>query len=353
MGPFWEHRMRSPELSPVLKLVAAFAVKIIISDVSDRRGMPKKGLQPAETALSFNIPASITPSAPAYIDLAQCLSAVNRRLYSQGKDYYISRIVYSNAGGGSFGLVTLPDTWVTANAWVKAKALWHTMNKGVLKDNPSVQGKWADFKVFMDKDHYEDGTVSSTGTTINLLPVDASNTGVRTGEWYYGRYVEPQHDVVQATGVEKPADEYYCHMMGDDSGSAGAYNSVAIIKGYATTRARVQVAPDVPTGMQDNWMTALSDLGGQDPELANVLEDANDNPPYDIDDYVGGDSNFAGGSFQSLMTATVTNPVDKEVGFRVPLGLLKIINNSSSTGFVTLYLTPGHYKGVLASEVKQ
>lgn len=314
--------------------------------------MAKNRHQPAELALSFNLPASITPSAPAYIDLAQSLSFVNRRLYSQGKDYFISRIVYSNAGGGAFGLCTLPDTWVTANAWVKSKALWNTMNKGVLKDNPSIQGKWADYKVFFDSAHYGGG-VTSNGPDLNLMPVDAANNEVKKGEWYMGRFVEPQHDVVQATGVEKPADEYYAHMLGDDNGSAGAYNSVAIIKGYATTRARVQVAPDVPTGMQNNWMTALSDLGGQDPELANVLEDANDNPPYDIDDYVGGDSNFNGGSFQTLMTTTATLPVDKDIGFKVPLGLLKIINNSSSAGFVTIYLTPGKYKGVHCEDVKQ
>ena len=311
-----------------------------------------KKMQPAELALSFNL-AAASASNPTYIDLAQCLSAVNRRLYHQGKCYYISRVTYINVGGGTVGLATLPDNWVTSNAWVKARALWNTMNKGVLKDNPSVKGKWADFKVFMDKQHFEDGTVSSSGTTLNLLPVDAASVAIKANEWYYGRYVEPQHDVVQATGVEKPADEYYCHMMGADSGSAGSYASVGIIKGYETTRARVQVAPDVPTGMQDNWMTALSDLGGQDPELANVLEDANDNPPYDIDEYPGGVSNFNGGVFQSTMATNATLVQDKDLGFKVPLGLIKVVHNSSAAGALILHLTPGHYKGVMATEVKQ
>ena len=54
--------------------------------------MPRKGIQPAELAYNFILPAS-TGVATNYIDLAQCASAVNRRLYAQGKNYYVSRIV--------------------------------------------------------------------------------------------------------------------------------------------------------------------------------------------------------------------------------------------------------------------
>ena len=240
-------------------------------------------MQPAELAYTFTIPANSGAPATKYIDIAQVASAVNRRLYEQGKCYYVSRVTLVSGGATTVALATLPDNWVTANAWVKAKALFDQMNKGVLHDNPSVKGKWADFKVFMDKDHY-DGGATSAGPTLNLLPVSGS-TEVKPGEWYMGRYVSPQHDVNAGTGVELPADEFYCHMMGDDSGSSGSYGSVGIIKGYETTRARVQIAPDVPSGMQSNWMTELSDLGGQDPELANVIEDANYNPPYDLDEY--------------------------------------------------------------------
>lgn len=315
--------------------------------------MAKKKIQPAELAMSFNIPAA-TASNPTYIDLAQCLSAVNRRLYHQGKCYYVSRVTYINVGGGSLGLATLPDNWITSNAFVKSKALWNTMNKGVLKDNPSVKGKWADYKVFFDAAHYNGG-VTSAGPTLNLVPFDAASPGnsVSLGEWYMGRFVSPQHDVDPATGVELPADEYYAHMLGDDVGSAGSYASVGVIKGYAETRARVQVAPDVPAGMQTNWMTELSDLGGQDPELANVIEDANDNPPYDRDDYVGGDTNFNGGVFQSTLVTNTTLVQDKDLGFKVPLGLIKVIHNSQSAGGLIIHLTPGHYKGVMATEVKQ
>jgi len=313
--------------------------------------MAMKKMQPAEITLGFNL-AAATASSPMYIDLAQCLSAVNRRLYHQGKCYYISRVTYINSGGGTLGLATLPDNWITANAHVKAKALFDQMNKNVLQDNPSIRGKWADFKVFFDTAHYTGG-FTSAGPTLNILPVDAASNAVSAGEWYMSTFVSPQHDVDPATGVELAADEYKGHMLGDDSGSPGAYGSVGIIKGYAETRARVQIAPDVPAGMQTNWMTELTDLGGQDPELANVLEDANDNPPYDRDDYVGGDTNFNGGVFQSTLVTNATIVQDKDLGFKVPLGLIKVVHNSQSVGGLIIHLAPGNYKGVMATEVKQ
>ena len=306
-------------------------------------------MQPAELAYNFTIPASGGLSTN-YIDLAQCASAVNRRLYQQGKNYYVSRVVLASAGATNLALSTLPDNWVTPNAWVKAKSMWDTMNQGVLKDNPSVKGKWADFKVFFDEAHYAGGATSA-GPTLNLLPTSGA-VGVRTGEWYMSRFISPQHDVDPTSGVELAADEFNGHMMGDDNGSPGSYNSVGIIKGYATTRARVQIAPDVPAGMQTNWMTELSDLGGQDPELANVIEDANDNPPYDLDDYPGGDANFNGGVVQAAMATTTTLLLDKEIGFKVPLGLLKLQYTGAAASLL-IYLTPGNHKGLLCSDVRQ
>jgi hypothetical protein len=313
--------------------------------------MARKKMQPAEVVLNFSLAAG-TASDLKYIDLAQCESFVNRRLYPQGHNYYISRVTFINATGGSCSIATLPDTWVTANAWVKAKALWNTMNKGVLADNPSIKGKWADFKVFFDKVHY-DGGYTSAGPTLNILPIDMANAEIEPGEWYMSTYVSPQHDVNAGTGVELPADEYKAHMLGPDSGAAGSRGSAGIIAGYEATRARVQIAPDVPADMQTNWMTELSDLGGQDPELANVLEDANDNPPYDLDEYPGGATNFIGGVPQTALVTSTSLVVEKDIGFKVPLGLLKVMHVSQGTGNLIIHLTPGHHKGVMCTEVKQ
>ncbi len=314
--------------------------------------MAMKKMQPAEVAMTFIIPSGTDVK---YIDIGQCLSFVNRRLYEQGKCYYVSRVRYSNTTGGTIGLSTLPDTWVTSNAWVKAKALWNNMNKKVLKDNPSTQGKWADFKVFFDAAHRNGGT-NSAGPTLNLLPYDSSATKVEDGEWVMSEYVQPQHNVNAATGEVLAADEYTVHMLGPDVAGAGApdlIKSAGIIHGYADTRARVQAEPAVPGDMSTSWMTLLTDDGSQEPELAQLIEDQNDLPPYAETNYPGGDTNFIGGVSQALLATTATLVTDRDLGFKVPLGLIKVFPNSSGSANLTLYITPGHYKGVMSTEVKQ
>ncbi len=311
-------------------------------------------MQPAEVALTFKLDAG-TASNVKYIDIGQCLSFVNRRLYNQGYNYYVSRVTYLNGSGGGLNLLTLPDTWVTSNAWVKAKALWNNMNNKVLKDNPSTQGKWADFKVFFDAAHRNGGTASA-GPTLNLLPIDGSNTAVEDGEWVMSEYVQPQHNVNAATGEVLAADEYTAHMLGPDVAGAGApdlIKSAGIIHGYADTRARVQAEPAVPGDMSTSWMTLLTDDGSQEPELAQLIEDQNDLPPYAETNYPGGDTNFIGGVAQTIMVTTTSLAVDKDLGFKVPLGLIKVVHVSQGDGNLILHLTPGHHKGVMCSEVKQ
>lgn len=299
-----------------------------------------------------------------YIDLAQCLSKVNRKLYRQGRCYYISKIQWLSgsalAGGATsskLSLCTLPYNWVMRNAWVKSFNLWKTMQKKVLKDNPSVLGKWADYKVFFDAIHQQGG-FGANGPTLNLVPMDCATDVVDPGEWFMSTFVLPQHDVTPATGVVLPADEFKVHMLGPDVGGPlpTALQSGGIIKMYEDTRARVQIAPDVPADMSLNWGTQLTDDGSQEPELADLIEDSNDNPPYDLDEYPGGATNFFGGIIQTQMVCTVANQVDKDGGFPVPLGLIKVnrsLINDDNGGILILTLLPGEYQGVHATGVKQ
>jgi len=316
--------------------------------------MAKKELDPCELVYNF---AFKSESGTKYIDLAQCASYVNRRLYRQGKDYYVSRVSAVMGGGGAISLSTLPDSWVLANSFKKSYAIWRDMQKNVLKDNPSVEGKWADFKCFFDAAHYNGG-YTSAGPTLNILPNAAAGTEVLPGEWYMSTFVHPQHDVDPATGLELAADEFKIHVLGDDVTTGvptSPFESVAMIKGYQDTRARVQVAPDVPAAMSDSWMTSITDMGGQDPELAEVIEAENDAPPYNLTLYPGGDGNWNEGVTQSMLLSTASLPVDKDLGFKVPMGLIKVTWNVGSYigAALKIHLVPGKYKGLHCTEVGQ
>ncbi len=320
-------------------------------------------IQPAQTTLTFI--DSVENLNGKYIDIAQCLSFVNRRQYEQGKCYYVESVkiglntAIADTGIIGTALATIPDTWVIANAWVKAKALWDQMNEKVLEDNPSVQGKWAQFITFMDVAHQNGGS-GTAGPNDNLLPKDTGGNTISTGEWAVSEYVFPQHTVNTTTGAPLAADEATCHMLGDDDGdvTTGTLASGGIIAAYQDTRARVQIAPDVPADMSISWMTLLTDDGSQEPELADIIEAANDEPPYDRDDYVGGAANWSLPVNMGTSTIGLYSPEDTLMGFKVPLGLIKVFcNESVSTNnpsmLIELKLAKGHYKGVAATEVRQ
>ncbi len=316
-------------------------------------------IQPAQTKLWFT--DTVSNLNGKYIDIAQCLSFVNRRLYEQGKCYYVESIKTLTdptvAPSVTFGFTfsTIPDTWVTANAHTKAHGLWKQMNQKVLADNPSVQGKWHNFKVYMDVAHFSGGG-GPNGPTLNILPKDSGNNAISSGEWEMSELVFPQHDVDPTTGEVLAADAFHLHMLGADVGSL---NSGGVIQMYEDTRAQVRESPLVPAEMSTSWGTLLTDDGSQEPELADIIETESDKAPYDMTDYVGGNANWSlpvnmGTSFNNAYA-----PEELLSGFKVPLGLIKLSVSQSgeggSSGDVGFELTiaKGHYKGVAATAVRQ
>lgn len=324
-------------------------------------------IQPTQTKLIF-VGTTLTLHNK-YIDLAQCLSFVNRRKMDQGKTYFLESVKTTFASYAADSIVgatisTIPDTWVTRNAWVKAHALWSEMQKKVLDDNPSVEGKWNQFIVYMDKYHF-DGGATDAGPNYNVLPIDSGGNLISTGEWNMSTFVKPEHEVDPVTGLPIAADEFNGHMMGVNAGSlvpGSRLNSAAIIQGYEDTRALVVPGPDVPAEMSDSWMTLLTDDGSQEPELAEVIEGEGDNPPYDRTDYPGGDANW---SLPCVAVSSITSlyaPEDLSAGFAVPLGLLKLQfaetvkddgDKVNPTVQIELTIAKGHYKGVACTEMRQ
>ncbi len=312
-----------------------------------------KKIQPAVRELSYKVPVAGTTIN--YIDMAKDLSIVNRRLYEQGRQYFIGAVEWlfvldTNVVDTVYVAVeTAGDTWVVHNAHTKAKALWNEMNQLVLHDNPSIEGKWADYKVYLD-DHMRTGTVLSP-------------EGYTVGEWNYSDYVLPQHEVDPATGVPLAADQCQVHLVGPTVGAPGNFVSVGLVDAYQESRARVQIAPDVPAGMSQSFFNLLTDSGSQEPELADVIDAENDEPPYDIDNYPGGAINSPGTIFQEIGVASSTFPNGKLPGFSAECGLIKLSIAAYKDGvlvdlggedlIVKFSVMPGDYKGVAALPMGQ
>jgi hypothetical protein len=96
----------------------------------------------------------------------------------------------------------------------------------------------------------------------------------------------PQHEVETAgpdAGKPLPAEEKTAVLVGPNSGT-----KESLINAYQESRATVQSPmPNVPAGMSGSFFNLLTDSGSQEPELADVIEDENDLPPYDRDAYPG------------------------------------------------------------------
>lgn len=316
--------------------------------------MPR--LEPAQVTLTFDMgnEASIK-----YIDLAENLSIVNRKLIRQGQNFAVTGFTVQSAGlnpatpdQALIVLSTIPNNWVSHNAYVKARALWQEMRDLVLDDNPSVEGKWSDFKVLMDAAHAN--TISwdaGTGKWSTNLYVEDSSAAIAKltyRDWEYSEVVMPQHDVNTGTGEPDPALEYSLHMMGGDVAAGSSYvdGSFGIIEGYENSRAVVQDAPDVPALLDSTWMSLIGDMGSQEPELTQQIEDENDRPPYNRTGYPGASDNLSSPLVAAIAACSSANPVVHGQGFVAPCGLIKVQFTGTVAVKLHIHVAIGRSRGI-------
>ena len=316
-------------------------------------------MQPAITDLQLQIRNDTSGSYLNYVDTARELSKVNRRLYSQSRLYGYQGLTFiwkqdstNPMASVEVTVRTAGNTWMVQNAHTKGHALWNEMQRLVLEDNPSVKGKWHDFKVRLHGDQI---------TAREMVAKDGRGVSYKAGEWMVSTYVMPQHDVDPASGLPLPALEFTPVLIGDDTSSTRS-----LVKAYQDSRATVQATdPNVPAGLSTSFFNLLTDSGSQEPELADVIEDENDAPPYDVDEYPGANTN-APEPVTVGYGAISASEVDGRIGgFVAPCGLLEIeVKGYDAVGAVIpaanmpvidllLHVAPGAYKGVAAIPMGQ
>lgn len=337
--------------------MAGYTKKRKSNDPSYKRNKRRKGMmEPSVTVLTYEMPTSQV-GVTRYIDLFSDLSAINRKLHRQGQLLFVQGITVTDdvaIADPNQALDVLirvaGNTWSTHNAWTKGKALWDEMNQEVLEDNPSVQGKWADYKVRLDE------TMAGANT---IKALDGASGAYPAGEWNYSTYVLPEHDVTPGTGVVLPAEEWTAHLCGPDD--AAAFR-VGLINAYEQSRATVfEEAPNVPAALPASFYLKLTDDGSQDPELAAVIADANERAPYSMTagDYPGS-GGFTPAESLTQVCRNVKNaftPTMDMPGFLAPCGLVQV--NAARAAAVTdnvrlhIYVSAGPSRGILAAPMGQ
>ena len=322
----------------------------------------KKSKTPAVRYLRYNLTNSSTAGTETshFIDLAKDLSALNRRLYRQGRSYHVKRIsiVSSNTlaglthvdqtqipgvslfsqNAGRVTFSTAPHTWVAMAAWKRGFEAWRKMQRQVLDATGSdVTPTWNDFKVYLSND-------MRTGTIVN--PIDNGSNVVKQDDWSYSFYQSPDG----TTG----ADSMAVMLLGSHVGSAGSRTAIGLVQSYGDSRATVNDnSPLVPNTLDDDPIANLFDHGTVIDEIAADMRSKGEDPPYDFDEYPGSGTNVP----KPLVVQQTTLGADGRAsvgGFEAMCGLIEVEITSpiaDDVYSVLVELAPGSYRGIAADVI--
>jgi len=327
------------------------------------RRKKSKTLAPAVMKLNFSVPQGTQTS---YVSISHAVSRLNRRFYRQGLNWAVANVKVTQlpaaaVGSGSTCYVnSLPHTWTTANAWVKAYHSWkNQQDEAVDSANAeSVVARYRDFKVSMESGH----TVGLDLSPVSVGPgrtVGPFQTGLLTGqqimpaeEWTASQILIPNDGAPGVTG------EYTLHMVGalDAPG-----NSKGIIQGYALSRSYPQSPDPIAPGVSAGWMSEMIDVGDDSSFVLANAEYNNNELPYDQNEYPGGETNFIELENQgyNLNRSTVGLNTFNTGPFTAPCGLLRFdfmddapIEGSTNMNIITITLVPGNHRGYLAETME-
>ncbi len=307
----------------------------------------KASVIPAETTLKYELPGD---GSDVYIDLMRDLSAINRRGMNQGQVLHISGFTFKQDTGATSvqslqaTVKALPVTWVAAQAYMKGRMAWMEQQRRVRRDSgqEAIKPAYEDFKIYMDSAH-------RTGVTLDTL--DGAGNPVVQGEWDYSKLVYADQ-TVDPEVVREP----WLHLVGNDVGNT----DIGLIQAYEESRATVDGdQPNVPVTAADNiytWLTASQDEAASTEIITNMIAD-NDSPPYSINNYAGGDSNYPTNVDKCYIQTNQSNQVVSAPGFPALCGLIRIFSqgknltdgsNVTLPGTLLVHLAPGPKKGILS-----
>jgi hypothetical protein len=220
--------------------------------------------------LAYPIPAD----GSYYIDIAKDLSAVNRRLYRQGMQYYIRDVSFvfaptTTVGSIVMGVFTAGDTWCVHNAWKKGFALWRSQQRDVDAVLPHLQGKWADFKIEL-----------WDGATAAIDTVASDGAAIIPDEWNLSNFVWDDD------GDERGPS--FCLV-----GATDARTKIGLVQEYHISRAQTGDASGEPLVSAEASDSIFAKSLGTDEMsdlLVDIVEGDNDLPPYNADEMIGGDT---------------------------------------------------------------
>lgn len=329
-------------------------------------------IQPCERIIQFTLAAAADGQV---LDVMQALSMQNRKAFRQCMEVGIETVeIYgTDTGSGYVDVHRIPQTWVTANAIVKARAMWLEQQNEVLEetDGWSARAKYRDFKIYYNADH-ADGSVSSLypDSYLSLADAQAIDAGAQY-DWDYSDVLLPNFQGTPGNSVAMPLTA-----IGSDNGG----NSASVVEAYAESRARPHpidpsiVAESGSAYLEGGLYSEMQDLGEIVEPLQDNIRFENSSPPYIIggvdsqfEFYPAGSQNPAGaggvntglnGTLQDrlLLRSSTALATDQTGPFSAFLGLIHFTNGFFVAGalapvLVRVKVMAGTHKGIAARDM--
>jgi len=295
--------------------------------------------------LDFVVPAG----GGQYIDLAKCLSAVNRRMYRSGMVYSVDFMEYIGTQNDIIDVVKIPEGYVTHRAYEYIYRKWLTQRAEALDDiEPLEPGKWSDFKLHMERGHITAGT--------DLLPAGTSNgTCILNSQVaYFGAEWNHADIIVHDPAAPGTSNQLELMMMGSDDVPAGIGS---VINAWADARIRTQNPDPLQSELAStSWALQTGEnTADQSTQIVDLIEDENDSPPYGnqpdttLEPIIIGYNSMPGGVLVDTATTGSTGRGVSLDGGLIPLGLLKLdLAGEPTGGILRIHMSAGTYHGVAA-----
>ena len=275
-----------------------------------------KSRYPVERTFSV----TVANASEVLIDVGKCLSAINHRLYRQGKIYTvkIESPLFQPAGVG-VNLKRLPNTWWMQKAWHLAKEA----RDDQLNGSNRPRGRWDDFRVGWDS-AYKTGSLPALADYSGTWSADESQ-------------VSKAHDATDSVD-----HEFVVYGAARDASN----NLYGIIEQYDQTGNTMTGQP-AGSPATDAY-TQLNPDAGLTEAAGDLLALQGDNAPYDMDSFNGATDIGAVQIGFLGQIASGTGDGKTSIIADLPLGLLKLENGTAVAQVVQVTVMSGNYKGVKA-----
>ena len=274
-----------------------------------------------------------------YIDLAREMSKVQRKLVRQGQNFVVhGGLIQDSNNEYTVRFNTAPQSWVVGTALRRARKIWELQYKQVLSEGGlgKMKAKYWDWKVYLNQGHRQAGGASL------LEAKDEAGTAYPAGEWGYSYFASEDVDwSALPAGMNRDADEFTGHIVGDHLGAAPNWTSIGLIESWRDSRPSVDDnEPEIDTSTRNDIMTDplvnLFDEADADDERLNHIADHNDAPPYDAKVVPG--TGATGLERKAMAATSAANPIVPFNGFIAPHGLIEVHCSRASAGNVTVLM---------------